>query len=343
MSLREVLSAFLLACSLGAASASEMVFKLVGNGGNCAGCEWVSAEGEITRDSYKRFAEFSKGKLTPTVYFDSPGGSLAGGLLLGETLRKLDVATGIGKTVAQIDGRSHELKPGSCLSACAFAFMGGKARNIPVGSRLGVHQFYNAIAMTRPQEKVFSAIDVSNDQIVTGLILEFVMRMGVDANVVQLASKTAPADMYVLSAAEADALKVAWQPNALKTWHVEPYRRGLVAYARSQDEHSQLTLFCEKRSRKLLYTTSEAVGIAQDSGAITFLGADIERKDVAITQSSAGTSMLFPLPKDFTPSINQSSNVLSNVNSTPHVGWFQIGFEANGLQEAARLAFKNCI
>jgi len=51
-------------------------------------------EGEITKDTYKKLLEFSGGKLTPTIYFDSPGGSLIGGIQLGETIRKLGLATG---------------------------------------------------------------------------------------------------------------------------------------------------------------------------------------------------------------------------------------------------------
>jgi len=50
-------------------------------------------------------------------------------------------------------------------------------------------QFYDASTLVHPTEKVFTAIDVSNDQLITGLILEYTVRMGVDARVIALATR----------------------------------------------------------------------------------------------------------------------------------------------------------
>ncbi|HSX65765.1 MAG TPA: hypothetical protein VLF15_13605 [Pseudoxanthomonas sp.] len=85
-----------------------------------------------------------------TVAFDSPGGNLRAGLLLGMVLR------GVGLNSLVADQYTEELfEDGSfetaivpvvtgagCFSACAYAFMGGVSRKLEEGGRIGVHQFY---------------------------------------------------------------------------------------------------------------------------------------------------------------------------------------------------------
>lgn len=84
-----------------------------------------------------------------TVAFDSSGGNLRAGLLLGMVLR----GAGLNSLVA--DQYTEELfEDGSfetvifpvstdvgCFSACAYAFMGGVSRKLEEGDRIGVHQF----------------------------------------------------------------------------------------------------------------------------------------------------------------------------------------------------------
>lgn len=114
----------------------EMTFVLRGNGGNCIGCEWTAAEGVITNDTYKRFEEYAKGKRVATLHFDSPGGSLVGGLLLGEAIRKNGADTAVGKTIPDAYG-FHAEAPGQCMSACAFAYLGGASRIYDEKQQLG--------------------------------------------------------------------------------------------------------------------------------------------------------------------------------------------------------------
>jgi len=348
MGRRKYVAVLALISGIGSPKAAEMVFT-DHTSGNCVKCQWVSAEGEITKDTYKKLLEFSGGKLTPTIYFDSPGGSLIGGIQLGETIRKLGLATGIGRTVPpSIEGLS-ELKQGACLSACAFAYMGGVYRFLEYGSQFGVHQFYDASTLVHPTEKVFTAIDVSNDQLITGLILEYTVRMGVDARVIALASKTNPTDMYILTADEAADMKVSWNPAEMKSWQIKPYKNGLVTFTKSQNEQSSLTLYCENGKRFLLYTvvaidgSSYLPSVAPESGAFNVLGAIVPRNLITGQKSQTTSATQFSLPNNFTPKITPGLNLISNRESTPHVGWFEIEFQSNGLQDGARLAFKNCV
>jgi hypothetical protein len=95
--------------------------------------------GGITESTPAKFLEFSRGNLTANVYLHSPGGSLIGGVRLGELFRKLGMGTAIGRTVKQSSGDFSEIKPGKCLSACAFAFMVRSVR-VPPGLMQTVDQ-----------------------------------------------------------------------------------------------------------------------------------------------------------------------------------------------------------
>ncbi len=99
-----------------------------------------------------------------------------------------------------------------CASACAYAILGGirrytvrkdfpgsdpdwdyDNRNVgATGTKLGIHQFYQADALSEPQKKAFSMFDMSEQQALMGILLEYAQRMGVDMQLVSLASSIAP-------------------------------------------------------------------------------------------------------------------------------------------------------
>lgn len=85
---------------------------------------------------------------------------------------------------------------GVCTSACAYAFMGGIERQIDPGSRIGVHYFYSAgrsegVAVDEP-ELVQEAVE----QELTSLLLDYALRMGVDARVLVNVGLKGPDEMY---------------------------------------------------------------------------------------------------------------------------------------------------
>src|SRR5664279_1012714 len=82
------------------ALAGKMTFELKGTGGNMAGSEWIAAEGEITADSASDLENylntnwnFAKQKIRYDVNLNSPGGSLIGGIKLGEFFHKYNFNT----------------------------------------------------------------------------------------------------------------------------------------------------------------------------------------------------------------------------------------------------------
>ncbi|MGJ4927262.1 hypothetical protein ACQR1I_18615 [Bradyrhizobium sp. HKCCYLS2038] len=133
------------------------------------------------------------------VLLSSPGGSLDQGVLMGEIIRAHGLATAVG--VADNGGR---VRPGSCASACVFAFAGGQVRYGLGGSALGVHRFTSAAQ---------GADAVADTQRVTGAILGYMTRMGVSSEVIEAMSRTR--DIRWLDNNEAEAMKLVTTP--LKT------------------------------------------------------------------------------------------------------------------------------
>ncbi|KZY32651.1 hypothetical protein A3731_27080 [Roseovarius sp. HI0049] len=88
--------------------------------------EALVADGTVTRYS--------------TIYLNSPGGSLFGGMDLGRMIRKYGFSTGVAKrddTGEPVDGGAV------CMSACSLAFLGGVFRYFQDDDLFGVHRFYS--------------------------------------------------------------------------------------------------------------------------------------------------------------------------------------------------------
>lgn len=134
--------------ALAAAPAAAMEYKLVPVGGDCgARCPLViSAEGEIDRSSAEAFIEFLRGsvgsdRLRNIVFMHSPGGNVVGAMKLGAVFRKAGTAVVVAQArEGQGLARDSNFLSAECMSACVYAFMGGKTRVAPPQSRLGVHR-----------------------------------------------------------------------------------------------------------------------------------------------------------------------------------------------------------
>jgi hypothetical protein len=128
-------------------------------GQDCA--EWIAAEGYFDAGSAQRLRTFLNRlpKRKPPIFFHSPGGIQAQALASGRLLREQQMTAGVARTIPtdcastsdtdqacaalKRSGRQlmAELRPpgASCNSACVYAFVGGKVRQVQPGARLGVH------------------------------------------------------------------------------------------------------------------------------------------------------------------------------------------------------------
>jgi hypothetical protein len=225
------------------AFAEPMSFTLVGNGGNCDDCTSLAAEGDIMPDSADQLLAVLKKEKESwgldwhgTVMLNSRGGNLFGGIKLGEAIRAQGMSTEVGRTIASpyVSGAQQHEK-GQCASACVFAFLGGVSRTAK-DNDLGVHQFYQEAALSDPKAKVFSAIDFSNQQLVSALVLDYAVKLGADPRLVSRASKVSPSDIEWLSAADAVSLKAIWHPGEFEPWAIEPYGKGIVAFSKTRNK-----------------------------------------------------------------------------------------------------------
>lgn len=124
-------------------------------GGNSYDCRpFILAKGEITEQTAQQFRQFVRARgdsWRATIYFDSPGGNLGGGIELGRAIREFSYDTFVGTTYKdwlrvpanqrlEPVERILSLNP-ICVSACVYAFLGGKQRKLDENAKLGVHQF----------------------------------------------------------------------------------------------------------------------------------------------------------------------------------------------------------
>jgi hypothetical protein len=150
----------------------------------------VLAEGPIVKSTPAEFKEWSRNIPSNTwIALTSPGGSVIGGLQLGQAIR----LGGFNTTIAGTD-----YSPKNCLSACAYAFLGGLIRYLPPNTKYGLHQY-------RGPEKEINADEAQKLNAIMGKYVDY---MGVDRRVLDYAQMTSNDKMTVLSQTEAKKLRV---------------------------------------------------------------------------------------------------------------------------------------
>jgi hypothetical protein len=130
------------------------------------------------------------------VLISSPGGNLQQAVIMGETIRTRGLVTAVGSADA-----SGHVTPARCASACVMAFAGGKPRLGVEGSALGVHRFTTSSQSDDP---------VAATQRTTGMILDYMTRMGVSSAVVTAMSATS--EIRWLGAQQAIAMNLVTDP-----------------------------------------------------------------------------------------------------------------------------------
>ena len=312
------------------------------NDARCAGCKKVIARGKIVLESYRDYLELKSGNAP--VLFKSDGGNVVGGLLLGAAIRARKASTGI----AAVKGRGSR----GCASACAFAFLGGVSR-VAAAREIGVHQYFSLKGQDDPDSKLFSAEDVSNKQALGGAILEFVMKMGADAGLITMASRTPPDSMYYLSWNELVALRVIYQPTRMQPWTISNSHGGIDAISLSSDKRTSLHVYCEVAGQGVLeyrenwpQTPGESVMFRDRhlllASAFEFAGVRINKDEIRYLKNELDHRVVLDLPKNFEVSINGSLSSLSNIIDGPEDAGFVLKLNQNNMIPAIQLAMKNC-
>lgn len=223
-------------------SLKAMTFQDVSTGGaHC--CWWIQADGEISPSTPADFQAFLVARGSPLrvgepIVFNSPGGDIRAAIELGRMLRSSRAFTTVG---------------GECLSACAFAFMGGERRSLyapemgATDGKIGVHRF----------DAVGGNPSVASAQIVAGVITGYLTDMGVDPRLVTFAAATPSDNMHILTNEEATRFKVITDDVPTAKWQLTKLGvgtafklSGAATNGYNTSFNYTMYLFCESQTRQ---------------------------------------------------------------------------------------------
>jgi hypothetical protein len=335
--------------------AEKMTFHSRSIGGNTAGSEWIAAEGEISDDTAEdlysylnKEYSFDKRPVAWDIRLNSPGGSLIGGIRLGEWIRNHRFESEVGTSVPGGPGW-WKRGPGICASACAFAFIGGVARDAGPGE-IGVHQFYDQVSLRDPSAKMFNAIDLSAQQLVSAILIDYTYRMGVDPRFVSIAASTSPGNMHFLNELELDELKVRWKPKEFEPWAIEPSGRGVIAFTKTRDKSVTAALFCRQDRIPRLFIRPDSSDLSWYEQAMTVvsapvgaLGLNLPKEAIALKNVGGSPALEFTL-RGFDPKTVGGSSLGTGVEGPRYI-WpgFSFDLPRKNAEVAMSIALKNCL
>lgn len=192
------------------AFAAPMSFEIVTVGvGQCrAHCpQVIFAQGEIDNGSADALLGFVKQSLGGrdlhgVVLLDSPGGHVIAAMELGLTIRRLGMAVIVARPGGGGGDGTAALYSGRCYSACVYALMGGRKRVIPPQSRVGVHRMFNYATSFNLAEGGFVRERYVDDGDMRRRLAHYSRMMGVSDGLIDLAERTSPDYLRVLTPGE---------------------------------------------------------------------------------------------------------------------------------------------
>jgi hypothetical protein len=246
---------------------------------------FIVASGKLDQRAPERFnALFEQGIDGYQVLLDSPGGSLGAGLRLGRAIRARGMHTVIGRW-NDAEPFNEPLNDADCLSACAYAFLGGEVRTILQGNRLGFHQF------ALPGGDLLQGPGgLTAGQEVSAQLISYLVEMGVDARLFGEATSAPTEAMFYPSQADLEAYDIT-TPRGFGHFVLEPYGDGIVASSarldrpRAYDVVTNLTAFCRRETPHLLVTAPEH-GLANGEMPLR-VGLEMSGADTTPSQSSS--------------------------------------------------------
>ncbi len=177
--------------------------------------EWIMASGAIVESTVHDFERFARARDVrgATILLDSPGGNVAQGLALGREIRRLEITTSVGKAIKISSAAGEQraaLSPHAiCSSMCVYLLLGGVQRHVSDEARILVHQIWPSNKRNDANAAIYSAVNIVAIQRVNGDISRFIIDMGVDIELFEIASRIPPwEEMRRLTREELRRLKV---------------------------------------------------------------------------------------------------------------------------------------
>jgi hypothetical protein len=285
--LRVTIACVILVLSSAHVWAEPMTFELVSTRESCDQCTWIDASGVIDPSTptalLKLLSEQEDSLLTASglsVRLNSEGGDLAAGLELGRTIRAAGLSTEVGSTSFDPTGVAVRSETGTCESACAYAFLGGQQRTLGEDSQLGFHQFFDRDILSSRDASAFAGIDQLRDQYVIGVLVSYMVEMGVSAELIGIASSAGPEAMHYLSLEEATKLNVTTSDPGPVDWRVVPDGPRISLAAATDSLLRSIELFCVENDSTQVALRQSITLSEQDVVLRGSLSASIE-KDIA--------------------------------------------------------------
>lgn len=190
---------------------------------------WISAVGAITAETPRDFEAFAQGRDVrgATLVLDSDGGSVLGALSLGRTVRRHNMVTTVGRTVAlssvDVKEAGATLLPrADCESMCAFVLLSGVRRYVPTEARVLVHQIWLGDRRDDATAASYSAEDLVLVQRDIGKIAQFTVEMGGNIDLLETALRIPPWEpMRALSREELRRMRLHTADNPFTPLPVE--------------------------------------------------------------------------------------------------------------------------
>jgi hypothetical protein len=171
---------------------------------NCRG--WVGAIGIVTADTPKDFDEFARTRQLggATVVLDSSGGSVNDAIALGRRWRTLGMLTTVGTSIDPHNGDRAGIAPQAyCESMCVFLLLSGKARYVPDGAHVRVHQIWMGDRADDAKAASYNAQDLMIVERDIGRLAKYTFDMGGAGDLLSLALSVPPwDDLHELSREE---------------------------------------------------------------------------------------------------------------------------------------------
>ena len=131
------------------------------------------------------------------------------------------MTTTVGKTTflpGNGEARATLSPKGTCASMCAFALLGGVRRHVPAEARVMVHQIWPSAKREDAAAQTYVAENLVSLQRSLGAIARYIVDMGVDIEVYELALRVPPWErMRSLTAEEMRRMRVRTVDNAFDT------------------------------------------------------------------------------------------------------------------------------
>lgn len=236
-----------------------MVFYVVkGTKDACGrGCNrWIAVEGQVDASASVRFKRFLQqvGNRDLPIYLFSPGGNLDQALAMGNMLRERRATARVGRTVVsdcgfeaqdgpaclKVKQSGRELRgdvwtrSATCNSACPYLMLGATTREVAPDAVLAVHTAKVVVHFrggAQPPAEVRAAANQRGRERADRMVANYIVKMGADIGLFDLASSVKFESMHVLTREEIVRFGIDRRDVTETAWKFENGTRSMVRKA----------------------------------------------------------------------------------------------------------------